>query len=121
MRRSRIFFRGVPGPMARKQSGHFFFSFLVLNLIYRLQWGSKSVSLQRKLYFSKDPEGVQHFPGWGEVELFPGRGGGVEMLLSIETLITCDFSGGGGWGGGGGGVRTPYPLSGSQDDLTYFF
>ena len=29
------------------------------------------VLLQRKLYFSKDPEGVQHFPGgWG-------GGGGV--------------------------------------------
>ena len=28
------------------------------------------VSLQRKLYFSKDPEGVQHFPG--EYQLFPG-------------------------------------------------
>ena len=28
------------------------------------------VLLQRKLYFSKDPEGVQHFPGEG-VQLFP--------------------------------------------------
>ena len=35
-------------------------------------------SLQRKLYLnSKDPEGVQ-------------------MLISIETHITCDFTGGGG-------------------------
>ena len=39
------------------------------------------VSLQRKLYLnSKDPEGVQ-------------------MLISIETHITCDFT--------GGGVQTP--------------
>ena len=29
------------------------------------------VLYQRKLYFSKDPEGVQHFPGGG------GGGGGV--------------------------------------------
>ena len=29
------------------------------------------VLLQRKLYFSKDPEGVQHNPGGG-VQLFPG-------------------------------------------------
>ena len=36
------------------------------------------VLIQRKLYFSKDPEGVQHFPG----------GGGVQMLISIETHIT---------------------------------
>ena len=55
------------------------------------------VLLQRKLYFSKDPEGVQHFPG---VQLFPG--GGVQMLIFIETHITCDFPGGG---------RGLYPLS----------
>ena len=34
------------------------------------------VLLQRKHYFSKDPEGVQHFRGWGGggwgVKLFPG-------------------------------------------------
>ena len=32
--------------------------------------------------------------------------GGVQMLISIETHITCDFP-------GGGGGRTPYPPSGS--------
>ena len=39
---------------------------------------------------------------------FLGGGGlgGVQILISIETYITCDFSGG---GGGGGGVRTTYP------------
>ena len=26
-------------------------------------------------------------------------GGGVQILISIETYITCDFSGGGGGGG----------------------
>ena len=26
--------------------------------------------------------------------------GGVQILISIETYITCDFSGGGGGGGG---------------------
>ena len=35
-----------------------------------------------------------------------GGGWGVQILISIETYITCDFSGG---GGGGGGVRTTYP------------
>ena len=41
---------------------------------------------------------------------FGGGGvGGVQILISIETYITCDFSGGGGGGGGGGGVRTTYP------------
>ena len=54
------------------------------------------VLLQIKLYFPKDPEGVQHFPGewWG--------GGGGQMLISTEIHITCDFPGGGVW--------TPYPL-----------
>ena len=40
---------------------------------------------------------------------FGGGGWGVQILISIETYITCDFSGGGGGGGGGGGVRTTYP------------
>ena len=60
------------------------------------------VLLLRKiyLYFTKDPEGPHYFPGG--VQLFPG-GGGVQMLISIETHIrTCYFP-------GGGGVRTPYP------------
>ena len=47
------------------------------------------VLLQGKLYFHKDPEGVQHFPGG--VQLFPG---GIQMLISIETHITCGFPGG---------------------------
>ena len=30
-----------------------------------------------------------------------GGWGGVQILITIETYITCDFSGGGGGGGGG--------------------
>ena len=52
------------------------------------------VLLQRKLYFSKEPEGVQHFSGGGSN--FFQRG--VQMLISMETHITCDFLGGGGSG-----------------------
>ena len=67
--------------------------------------------LQRKLYFWKDPEGVQHFPGGGGgggggVQLFP-RGGGIQMLISIETHFP-------------GGVRSPPPIpppSGSAYDF----
>ena len=55
------------------------------------------VLLQRKLYFSKDPEGVHHVPGGG-ANFFQG---GAQILISIETHITCDFQ--------GAGVRTPYP------------
>ena len=40
---------------------------------------------------------VQHFSGGGGAKFFQG-GGGVQMLISIETHITCDFQGGGGSG-----------------------
>ena len=47
------------------------------------------------LYFTKDPEVVHYFPGAGGVQLFPEGGGGVQMLISIETHIrTCYFPGG---------------------------
>ena len=61
------------------------------------------VLLLRKLYlyFNKDPEGVHYFQGGGGVKLFPGAGGGVQMLISLETHVrTVIFQ---------GGVRTPYP------------
>ena len=67
---------GGPGPTTRKQSGQ-----LVLNLFYSLQRGPM-VLLKRKLYFSKDPEGVQHFPG-----------GGGATFSAKETHVTCDFPG----------------------------
>ena len=55
------------------------------------------VLLLRKLYlyFTKDPEAVHYFPKRG-VQFFPGGGGGgVQMLISIETHIcTCYFPGG---------------------------
>ena len=38
------------------------------------------------VYFSKDPDGVQYFPG--DAPTFPR---GVQMLISLETHITCDF------------------------------
>ena len=51
------------------------------------------------LYFTKDPEGVHYFPGGGGCPFF--QGGGVFMLISLETHIhTCYFP---------GGVWTPYP------------
>ena len=86
MRESRNFFQGGPGPTVRKQSGQRFF-FLVLNLFYSLQRGSNGFITERKLYFSKDPEGVQHFPGGG------GGGGGSNANLN-RNHITCDFHGG---------------------------
>ena len=55
-------------------------TFLVLSLFYR--GGGAMVLLQRKLYFPKDPEGVQHFQG-------RSIQGGIQMLIAIT--ITCDF------------------------------
>ena len=55
------------------------------------------VLLQRKLYFSKDPEVVQNFPGGG------GGSNFFLMLISKETHITCDFP----------GDPDPFPPSGS--------
>ena len=73
---------GGPGPMDSLDN-----VFLVLGLFYSSQRGSNGL-VQRKLYFPKDPDGgptfpkgVRHFPGW------------VQMLISIETHITCDFPG----------------------------
>ena len=60
-------------------------------LFYSLQRGSYGF-ITEKLYFSKDPEGVQQFP-WG-----------VQMLISLIFFITCDFP---------RGVRIHYPPSGS--------
>ena len=53
---------------------------------------SPMVLLQRKLYFSNDRGGPTFLGGGG------GGGGGsrVQVLISIETHITCDFPGGGG-------------------------
>ena len=56
------------------------------------------VLLLRKLYlyFTKDPEGVLYFPGGrGGVSNF-FQGGGVQMLISLETHVrTCYFPEGG--------------------------
>ena len=50
-------------PGGQKQFGQRFFS---PQLILQFTEGIQSmVLLQRKLYFSKDPKGIQHFPGGG--------------------------------------------------------
>ena len=57
------------------------------------------VLLQRKLYFSKDPEGVQHFRGGGDVQLFP-VGGGPNANFYRKPISLVIFQ---------EGIRTPYP------------
>ena len=69
--------------------------FLVFNLFYSLQRGSNGFITEGGPAFSKRGVG--------------GGGGGVQMLISIEIYITCDFP--------GGGFRTPYPPSGSAQAI----
>ena len=66
------------------------------------------------LYFFTVQKGRNIYRGGGGVQLFiiifffflgEGGLGGVQILISIETYITCDFS-----GGGGGGSGPPIPL-----------
>ena len=66
--------------------------------------------LQRKLYFSKDPEGVQHFPGGG------GGGGATFSRRGPHANFNrkpynSQFP------GGGGGCPAQYPPSGSTHGL----
>ena len=69
------------------------------------------VLLQKKTILFQGSRGGSNIFQGGGVQFFPGRGGGgVQMLISTETHITCDFPGGG--GGGGRGSGTPIPLSG---------
>ena len=46
--------------------------------------GGQMVLLQRKVYFPKDPEGVQHFPGG---PTFPGGGGEESKCIYLEKPI----------------------------------
>ena len=89
MRGSRIFFReGGPDPTARKQSGQRFF-FSTYFTVYRALYYRKSYTflrIQRKSNINQG--GSNLFQG--------GGGGGVKMLISMETHITCDFQGGSG-------------------------
>ena len=54
--------------------------FLVLSLFYRGGGGGAMVLLQRKLYFLKDPEGVQHFQREGEERI-------ILLVLARITIL----------------------------------
>ena len=76
--------------------------YLILSLFYSLQRGSNGFIAEKNiLILYQGSRGAPLFSRW--CPTFPG-GGGVQMLISIETHIrSCYFP------GGGGGVRTTYP------------
>ena len=78
-----------------RESRNFCQFYLVLRLINNLQRGSNGFIAEKTLLIlyqgSKGGSIICH----GGVKLFPG-GGGVQMLVSLETHIrTCYFPGGG--------------------------
>ena len=90
MRGSRIFFRVGPGSTARKQSGQ---RFLVLSLFYSLSPRGSNGFITKKTVLFQGSIGGPTFSRGGDPTF--SRVGGVQMLISIETQITCDFVGGG--------------------------
>ena len=96
MRGSRNCFQGGPGLTSRKQSEQGFFSpQLILQFTEGVQW-----FYNRENYSYEGSRGGPTFSMGG-----PTFSTGVQMLISIEIHITCDFPG----GGGGGGVGPPIP------------
>ena len=77
---------------------------LVLSLFYSLQRGPNGFIAEKTIHvlilYQGSRGGLLFSRGGGGVQLL--QGGGVQMLISIETHIrTCYFP--------VGGVRTPYP------------
>ena len=114
MRGYRIFFIGGGG-LKTVWTTFFLFCFFRPQLILQFRGdrgktihGAKRYSAIFQTMMPYMTEGVQLFSRGGGGPTFSG--GGVQMLISIEPHITCDFP-------GGGGVHTPYPPSGSAHEL----
>ena len=71
--------------------------FVALIIFYSLQRGSNGFITEKTVLFQGSRGGPT--PSRGGSNFFPGV---VQLLIPIETHITCDFF-------FGGGVRTPYP------------
>ena len=76
-----------------RESRNFCQFYLVLSLFNSLQRGSNGFIAEKTLLIlNKDPKGVHYLPR-GVSNFF--QGGGVQMLVSLETHIrTCYFPGG---------------------------
>ena len=71
-----------------------FFFFLVLNLFHSLQRGLNGFNAEKTILFQGSRGGSTFSGGVGGG--VPTFCRGVQMLISIEAHITCDFLGGGG-------------------------
>ena len=82
-------------PDGQKTALTTFFSYqLILQFTERVQW----FHFRENYTIPRLQRGSNNFQGGGGSSYFQGVG--VQMLIYIETHITCDFL---------GGVRTPYP------------
>ena len=90
--------RGVSGAGGNMhESRDFCQSYVVLSLFYSLQRGSNGFIAEKTILilYQGSRGGPLFSRGGGGVKLFPG--GGVQMLISLETHVrTCYFPGGGG-------------------------
>ena len=90
---------GFRGQEATCADPGIFISFLVLSLFYSLQRGFNGFIAEKTiLILYRGSTGGSLFSRGGGSNFF--QGGGVQMLISIETHITCYFP---------GGVRAHYP------------
>ena len=60
--------------------------FLASTYFFTVYRGGPKVLLRRKLYFSEDPEGIQHFPGVGVPTFSRGGGGGFKCYRNPNNL-----------------------------------
>ena len=90
-----FFFRGGGGSRPDRQH-IFFFSFFKSSTYFT----ANGIISEKTILFQGSREGLTFFQG--RSNFFQG---GVQMLISIETHITCDFP--------GGGSGPPNPPSGS--------
>ena len=92
MRGSRNFFQGGSRPEGQKTVLATFFYFFCSSTYFTVYRGGPMGYCRENYTFSRIQRGSNIFQGGSN--FFPGGGGGVQMLISIETHITCDFPGG---------------------------
>ena len=94
LRGFRDYCQGVQVHLPENSSDNVVFLFFSPQLILQFYRGCPMVISKKTIIF-KGFRGGPTFSREGGGNFFHG-GGGVQLVISIETLITCDFPGGGG-------------------------